>query len=73
MTTAAVQTVFAVALLLGTASALAGLVLQQRRVLRRRKTGVTDRLRSTLLEGVLVTLGGVLVVGALAAAHVAYP
>lgn len=73
MTTTAAQTVFAVTLVLGAASALAGSVLQQRRALERRRTGVTDRLRSTLLEGVLVALGGVLIVGALAAAHVAYP
>ncbi|MBF4589554.1 hypothetical protein [Curtobacterium sp. VKM Ac-1395] len=73
MTTTAAQTVSAVTLVLGAASALAGSVLQQRRALERRRTGVTDRLRSTLLEGVLVALGGVLIVGALAAAHVAYP
>jgi hypothetical protein len=73
VTMTAAQTVIAVALVLGAASALAGLVLQQRRVLERRRAGVTDRLRSTLLEGVLVAVGGVLIVGALAAARVAYP
>ena len=59
------QIFFAVALALGTATTLLGLVLQWRRVLERRQAGTAQKLRSTPREAVFVGVGGALIVGAL--------
>jgi len=65
MSPVSAQILFAVALALGTATTLLGLVLQWRRVLERRQAGTAQKLQSTPREAVLVGVGGALIVGAL--------
>ncbi|WP_416264432.1 hypothetical protein ACNANV_01165 [Curtobacterium flaccumfaciens pv. flaccumfaciens] len=54
MSPVSAQILFAVALALGTATTLLGLVLQWRRVLERRQAGTAQKYRSTPREAVLI-------------------
>ncbi|PZE23545.1 MULTISPECIES: hypothetical protein [unclassified Curtobacterium] len=67
------QNLFGIALALGAASLLIGLMHQWRRILQRRQTGATQKLRSSPFEAVCVIVGGALVLLALFLSGMAFP